>query len=96
LLPGLVLFRFVAVPLQPGAVGPYTVQGVWSPAICCWRELVVSRIVGCNRWRVVHGELEPDMKNNATHVIYIARLRDGSIRVKKLLKTIWKKGLKVE
>jgi hypothetical protein len=29
LLPGLVLFRFVAPPLQTGVVGPYLVRGVW-------------------------------------------------------------------
>jgi hypothetical protein len=29
LLPGLVLFRSVPPPLQPGVVGPYPVEGVW-------------------------------------------------------------------
>jgi hypothetical protein len=28
LLPGLVLFRLVAPPLQPGTVGSYSVRGV--------------------------------------------------------------------
>jgi hypothetical protein len=31
LLPGLVFFRLVAPPLQPGVVGLYPVQGVWHP-----------------------------------------------------------------
>jgi hypothetical protein len=29
LLSGLVLFRLVAPPLQPGLVGPYPIRGVW-------------------------------------------------------------------
>jgi hypothetical protein len=32
LLPGLVLFRLVAPPLQVGVVGPYPVWGVWFPS----------------------------------------------------------------
>jgi hypothetical protein len=32
LLPGLVLSRLVAPPLQPGVVGPYPIQGVWFPS----------------------------------------------------------------
>jgi hypothetical protein len=31
LLPGLVLFRLVAPPLQPGVVGPYPIRGVLYP-----------------------------------------------------------------
>jgi hypothetical protein len=32
LLPGLVLFRLVVPPLQPGVVGPYPVWGTWFPS----------------------------------------------------------------
>jgi hypothetical protein len=32
LLQGLVLFRLVAPPLQPGVVGLYPVWGVWFPS----------------------------------------------------------------
>jgi hypothetical protein len=49
LLTGLVLFRLVAPPLQPGVVGRYLAQVVWCPAVCYWREPVVPRILGCNR-----------------------------------------------
>jgi hypothetical protein len=47
--PGLVLFRLVAPPLQPGVVGSYLVQVLSSPAICHWREPIVSRFLGRNR-----------------------------------------------
>jgi hypothetical protein len=30
--PGLVLFRFVISPLQPGAVGPYPIRSAWLPS----------------------------------------------------------------
>jgi hypothetical protein len=32
LLPGLVLFRLVAPPLQLGVMGPYPIRGVWFPS----------------------------------------------------------------
>jgi hypothetical protein len=32
LLPGLVLLRLVAPPLQLGVVGPYLIRGVWFPS----------------------------------------------------------------
>jgi hypothetical protein len=32
LLPGLVLFKLVVLPLQPGVVRPYPVRGVWFPS----------------------------------------------------------------
>jgi hypothetical protein len=32
LLPGLVLFRLVVHPLQPGVVGPYLIQSIWFPS----------------------------------------------------------------
>jgi hypothetical protein len=32
LLPGLVHFRMVVPPLQPGVVGPYPEWGVWLPS----------------------------------------------------------------
>jgi hypothetical protein len=32
LLLGLVLFRLVVPPFQPGVVGPYPVQSVWFPS----------------------------------------------------------------
>jgi hypothetical protein len=32
LLSGLVLFRLVAPPLNPGAVGPYPIRGAWFPS----------------------------------------------------------------
>jgi hypothetical protein len=63
LLSGLVHFRLVAPPLQPGVVGPYP---VWLyvvygfPAVCHWREPVISRILDRNRWPVVRGVLDPD------------------------------------
>jgi hypothetical protein len=31
LLPGLVIFKLVAPPLQLGVLGPYLVQGIWFP-----------------------------------------------------------------
>jgi hypothetical protein len=36
----------------------YGVYG--SPTICCWRELVIFRILGHNWWPVVPGVLDPD------------------------------------
>jgi hypothetical protein len=32
LLPGLVLFRLVVSPLQPGVAGSYPIQNVWFPS----------------------------------------------------------------
>jgi hypothetical protein len=37
----------------------YGVYG--SPAICCWRELVISKFLGHNWWLMVPEVLDPDM-----------------------------------
>jgi hypothetical protein len=52
---GLVLFRLVAPPLQPGLVEPIRYRVYGSPAICRLRKPVVSRILGCNGWPAVPG-----------------------------------------
>jgi hypothetical protein len=50
LLSGLICFRMVAPPLQPGVLGPSSWYEVYdSPAICLWRESVISKILVCNR-----------------------------------------------
>jgi hypothetical protein len=62
----LVLFRLVAAPLQHGVVGPlswYRVHG--SLAVCRWRELVVSRILGRNQQPAMPGVLYPDSRPRA-------------------------------
>jgi hypothetical protein len=41
----------------------YGVYG--SPAVCCWREPVISRILDCNRQPVEHGVLNPDSSPRA-------------------------------
>jgi hypothetical protein len=66
--PGLVLFRLVALPLQPGVVGQCMPvwYGVLSPlAVCHWRESVVSRFFGCNRRPAIPGVQDPDSRPRA-------------------------------
>jgi hypothetical protein len=58
--PGFVLFRLVASPLQSAVAGPYSVWGVWFLVICHWREPVVSKILGRNRWATVPEVPDPD------------------------------------
>jgi hypothetical protein len=48
---GLVLFRLLASPLQPGVVGPFPGMGCMihqSFVICRLRKPIVSRILSCN------------------------------------------------
>jgi hypothetical protein len=53
--PGLVISRLVAPPLQPKVVGLFPGMGVYgSPIICRWREPIVSKFLGRNRWPMVH------------------------------------------
>jgi hypothetical protein len=33
--------------------GRLLVWGVWFPIVCRWRELIISRVLGRNRWPAV-------------------------------------------
>jgi hypothetical protein len=61
LLSGSVLFRLVTHPLQLGVVGPYLLWGVWFPSRLLLERMVVSKILGHNRWPAVPGVLDLDM-----------------------------------
>jgi hypothetical protein len=67
ILLGLILFRFEVPPLQPGVVKSYPIWRVWFPIVCCYRELVVSRILGHNSWSVVLRVLLTDSSSWAFH-----------------------------
>jgi hypothetical protein len=60
LLPGSVLFSLVAPALQPVVVGSYPVWGVWFPGRLLLDGMVISRILGHNRWPVVPEVLDTD------------------------------------
>jgi hypothetical protein len=60
LLPGLVHFRLVAPPPQSRVVGHIQCEVCGFPVICCWRKLIISRIVGCNQRPAVARVLDLD------------------------------------
>jgi hypothetical protein len=82
---GWVLFKLVAPPLQPRGIGPCPVRGVWFSAACCWREPIMSRILGHNWWPAVPGVQDPDRNKTCEggcklgwhldrHVVALSRL----------------------
>jgi hypothetical protein len=65
--PGLVLFRSVAPPLQPGVVGPFHGMGCRFPRCLRWREPIISKILVRNQWPTVPGVHYPDSSPRALH-----------------------------
>jgi hypothetical protein len=68
LFPRLIYLGWWPPPFHPGVVELLSWYGVnGSPAVCRWREPVISRILGRNRWPTVPQVLYPDSSSWALH-----------------------------